>query len=80
MTEDRDKKARCNNIIFHRIAASREKDSDNKFVQKLLKKFNVEDTQLKSMQRTGKVENTGPIKSEIKTEEDKSQIMGNLKN
>ena len=79
MAEERDKKVRCNNIIIHRSPVSSGEEGHKKFVERLLMKFDIDDSQVKSIQRIGKVEDTGPIKLEMKTEEVKLKILRNLK-
>ena len=78
LAEKRDKKMRSTNIIIHGPKEST-KEEDQKFVEDLLTKVDMEPNNVKSVQRIGKPDTNGPIKVELSTEKDKVSLLQNLR-
>ena len=55
------------------------KEEDQKFVEDLLTKVDMEPNNVKSVQRIGKPDTNGPIKVELSTEKDKVSLLQNLR-
>ena len=57
LAKKRDKKVRCTNIIIHGLKES-SREEDQKFVEDLLMKIEMERTKVKAVQRIGKPDRT----------------------
>ena len=78
LAEKRDKKVRCTNIIIHGLKES-SREEDQKFVEGLLMKLEMERTNVKAVQRIGKPDTNGPVKVELPTKQEKVTLLQNLR-
>ena len=78
LAEKRDKKLRSTNIIIHGLKAST-KEEDQKFIEDLFTKVDIETKSVKSVQRIGKPDTNGPIKVELPSENQKVFLLQNLR-
>ena len=69
---------RCNNIIIHGLKES-SREEDQKFVEDLLMKLEMERKNITAVQRIGKPDTDGPVTVELPNEQEKVTLRQNLR-